>query len=237
VNEASPEYQVRVSPKARHLRLKMTLQRGLEVIAPRGFDHRRIPSLLVRKRHWIESTRQRLDEQRKFFEPEPPGKLPDHVLLKALGETWRVDYREAKTRWAAVFRQSADRVVIRGDIENAAACKSALRRWLARRCHDALVPWLREISREQHLPFGRTLVKMQKTRWASCSRHKTVSLNLKLLFLPPELVRYVFVHELCHTVHMSHSREFWRFLMSKEPGYKELDQQLRRAWRLVPVWV
>ena len=115
--------------------------------------------------------------------------------------------------------------------------RSVLRRWLARRCHDALVPWLREISREKHLPFGRTLVKMQKTRWASCSRHQTVSLNMKLLFLPPELVRYVFVHELCHTVHMNHSREFWRFLAAKEPGYKELDSQLRTAWRLVPAWI
>jgi predicted metal-dependent hydrolase len=102
---------------------------------------------------------------------------------------------------------------------------------------DALVPWLREISREKHLPFGRTLMKMQKTRWASCSRHRTVSLNVKLLFLPPELVRYVFVHELCHTVHMNHSREFWRFLAVKEPGYKELDKQLRTAWRLVPAWI
>jgi hypothetical protein len=70
---------------------------------------------------------------------------------------------------------------------------------------------------------------MQKTRWASCSRHRTVSLNMKLLFLPPELVRYVFVHELCHTVHMNHSREFWRFLAVKEPRYKELDKQLRTA--------
>ncbi len=60
---------------------------------------------------------------------------------------------------------------------------------------------------------------------------------MKLLFLPPELVRYVFVHELCHTVHMNHSREFWRFLAVKEPGYMELDKQLRTAWRLVPAWL
>jgi predicted metal-dependent hydrolase len=237
VSVAALQYAVKVSPKARNLRLKLTLQRGLEVIVPRGFDPQRIPGLLSRKKHWIESAQRRLQEQRKFFKPKPLGELPDHVVLRALGETWRVEYREAQTPWAAAYRQSQDRLVIRGNVENVAACQDALRRWLARRCHDAMVPWLREISREKRLPFGRTLVKMQKTRWASCSRHRTVSLNLKLLFLPPELVRYVFVHELCHTVHMNHSREFWRVLAVKEPGYMELDKQLRTAWRLVPAWI
>jgi hypothetical protein len=35
---------------------------------------------------------------------------------------------------------------------------------------------------------GRAYIKRQKTRWASCSRHKTISLNAKLLFLPSEIV-------------------------------------------------
>lgn len=123
MSAAALQYAVKVSPKARNLRLKMTLQRGLEVIVPRGFDPQRIPALLSRKKHWIESTQRRFQEQRKFFEPEPPGKLPDHVVLRALGETWRVEYREAKTRWAAVYRESEDRVVIRGSVEKAAACQ------------------------------------------------------------------------------------------------------------------
>lgn len=66
---------------------------------------------------------------------------------------------------------------------------------------------------------------------------KARSLNLKLLFLPPVLVRSVFVHELCHTVHMNHSRKYWRFLMATEPNCIALDKQLRTAWRLVPAWV
>lgn len=231
------KYAVRVSPKARHVRLKMTVKHGLEVVVPRGFDQARIPAVLQRKKRWIESTHQRLEEHRKFFEPEPPGKLPDHITLPAIGEEWRVEYREAKVRWAVARRVSNDRLVVTGNTENERECKLALKRWLSRRCHDSLVTWLRDVSRETGLPFGRATVKMQKTRWASCSRHKTISLNLKLLFLQPALVRYVFIHELCHRVHMNHSNKYWRFLMAKEPNCMALDKQLRTAWRNVPAWV
>src|SRR6266487_4562114 len=106
VSMAMSQYAVRVSPKAQHVRLKMTVKHGLEVVVPRGFDQARIPAVLQRKQRWIESTHQRLEEHRKFFQPEPPGKLPDHISLPAVGEDWRVEYREAKARWATARRLS-----------------------------------------------------------------------------------------------------------------------------------
>jgi predicted metal-dependent hydrolase len=87
------------------------------------------------------------------------------------------------------------------------------------------------------MPLRGLLVKNQRTRWASCSAKKNLSLNTKLLFLSPDLVRYVLIHELCHTVYMDHSKEFWRFVASHEPGYKALDQALREAWKTVPDWM
>jgi predicted metal-dependent hydrolase len=64
-----------------------------------------------------------------------------------------------------------------------------------------------------------------------------ISLNYKLLFLPPEVVRYVFVHELCHTIHMNHSTAFWNLVAEKEPDYECLDTELQNVWRYVPAWV
>src|SRR5437660_1296677 len=73
-------------------------------------------------------------------------------------------------------------------------------------------------------------------RWARRSASKNLSLNTKLLFLSPDLVRYVLIHELCHTVHMNHSGDFWRLVACHEPGYRVLDQALRAAWKTVPQW-
>ena len=99
-----------------------------------------------------------------------------------------------------------------------------------------MVPWLERTSDELELPFVRAIVRGQKTRWGSCSTQKTISLNYKLLFLPDELARYLFVHELCHTRHLNHSARFWRLVQSREPNYERLENQLTDAWRYVPLW-
>jgi predicted metal-dependent hydrolase len=57
------------------------------------------------------------------------------------------------------------------------------------------------------------------------------------LFLPPELVNYVLVHELCHTKHLNHSPIFWRLVASYLPEYRQSDRQLRDAGRRMPEWL
>lgn len=237
VSSALSEYTVRESPRAKHLRLKLSLQKGLEVIVPKGFDRSRIPEILMKKKRWIQSTKGKIDQQAKFIIPESDIVLPDHISLRAIGESWRLHYQDGKARWAGAYENGTDQLLIRGNIENKTACKTALRRWLARKAHATLVPWLQQVGLDNSLKFNRFYIKCQKTRWASCSRHKSISLNLKLLFLPRDLVRYVFLHELCHTIYMNHSKKYWNLLVSKEPGYIALDQELRNAWRLVPSWI
>ncbi|MCI0617957.1 M48 family metallopeptidase, partial [bacterium] len=174
---------------------------------------------------------------RKFFVPEPPGKVPERIVLRAIGQEWGVDYRPTAAPWVAAVEREGNRLLIYGDIEDATKCKQALGRWLSRKAHEHLVPWLRRMADEKKFGLKRILVKNQRVRWASCSRHKTISLNQKLLFLPSHLVRYVFIHELCHTVYLNHSQRFWAFVHEHEPEYKKSDEELRNAWRNLPAWV
>jgi predicted metal-dependent hydrolase len=63
-----------------------------------------------------------------------------------------------------------------------------------------------------------------------------VSLNAALLFLEPPVVRYLFVHELCHLIALNHSRRFWAAVARYEPNYEALDRRLSEAWHEIPLW-
>ena len=71
---------------------------------------------------------------------------------------------------------------------------------------------------ELNYSVERVVIRCQRTRWGSCSTRGTVSLNCSLVFLRPEVVRYLFMHELAHTRHMNHSPGFWRLVESARAG-------------------
>jgi predicted metal-dependent hydrolase len=182
------EYIVRESQRAKHVRLKVSLYDGsLTVVVPRGFDRRTIPEILQEKEAWINRTRLRIVRQREQAGADPPGALPERVRLRAVREDWRLVYHPGHERFVSATESDDSVLVVDGRVRDTKLCEQVLRRWVAGRARKHLVPWLAALSAEHMLPVGRTAVRAQRTRWASCSRRKTISLNKKLLFLPPSL--------------------------------------------------
>jgi predicted metal-dependent hydrolase len=230
-------YQVRVSTRAKHPRLKMSAREGLVVVVPDGFEEARIPSVVEGKREWIRRTEARLREQVKFLGPQPPGLPPERISLRAIGQEWSVAYRQTEGAGVTAVERRGQQLLVYGDIEDDARVVASLRRWLSRKTREHVAPWLASLGRERGLGVAGIAIRSQRTRWASCSAKGTISLNLRLLFLPQELVRYALLHELAHIREMSHSRRYWTLLQSLEPNYRALDDELSAGWRLVPDWV
>jgi hypothetical protein len=67
----------------------------------------------------------------------------------------------------------------------------------------------------------------QSSLWGSCTRAGVVSLSWRLLLAPPEVFRYVVVHELAHLVHHNHSARFWALVERQMPEYESLRIWLR----------
>jgi predicted metal-dependent hydrolase len=127
-------------------------------------------------------------------------------------------------------------LAVSGPRSRPALLRHALQRFLMREAHAALGPWLARVASASGLAYERLQIRRQRTRWGSCSRSGTISLNACLLFQPPDVANYLLIHELAHTRHMNHSRRFWRLVESLEPRWRELDAALTRGWREVPAW-
>jgi predicted metal-dependent hydrolase len=83
-----------------------------------------------------------------------------------------------------------------------------LQHWLKLEARLHLPDWLELVAQDTGHRYRRVSVRLQRSRWGSCSSTGTISLNAKPLMLPPDAVHYVLVHELSHTVHRNHSRAF-----------------------------
>ncbi|MBR1669869.1 MAG: M48 family metallopeptidase [Butyrivibrio sp.] len=84
---------------------------------------------------------------------------------------------------------------------------------------------VRHYAEQMGLTYGRITIRMQKSRWGSCSSKGNLNFNCLLMRTPDEIIDYVVVHELCHLKEMNHSPRFWAEVEKVLPDYKD-----RRKW-------
>lgn len=232
-----PAYTVRHSKRATRVSLRVLPGRGVEVVLPQGVDPARAHGFVKAKAGWLRKTLRRLE-----MEQDAPAVLPQSVHLQAVARRWEVRYSHGASPGLQLM-ENAGCLQFLGTSAHAdkqtrehAHCQ-LLQQWLKQRGRQHLPLLVRELEAQTGLACRAVQVRLQRTRWGSCSSRKTLSLNASLLFLPPTLMRHVLLHELCHTRLLNHSADFWRLLLKVDPHAREHDAMLATAWRHVPGWV
>jgi predicted metal-dependent hydrolase len=234
---------IRESRRARRLILQVVPPHTLEVVVPKGTRPHAVEAFVRENRRWIEQARAELAER---FTGER-AELPSRVDLAAIGRATSITYTspgEGATDNAAAgtsrrphVRAAGEGLIVASADRSGRQARRMLRDWLLREARAHLEPWLwREAERVGVRP-SRVQIRLQRTRWGSCSARGTISLNAALLLLEPPLVRYLLVHELCHLRRMSHSARYWRDVERFEPDYRSLDRALADAWTCIPLWL
>ncbi|MDR1679114.1 MAG: M48 family metallopeptidase [Prevotellaceae bacterium] len=101
--------------------------------------------------------------------------------------------------------------------------------FLRKEAKRLLPPRLKQLANLHGFSFTDVKIQSSRTRWGSCSGRKSINLSYFLLSMPPNLIDYVLLHELCHTVEMNHGERFWA-LMDKVTGNraKALRREVKR---------
>ncbi len=223
-------WRVRSSERARRLTVRVLPGGLVEIVVPRGTRPCAVEQFVTRHRRWIERT---LDLYRPAEASGADG-LPSRIHFPATGRKYVVLYGAGGSPPRLYAGDGSIRLT--GPADRPALLRHALQRFLMRESHATLGQWLSQLSTATGLRFQRLQIRRQRTRWGSCSRNGTISLNACLLFQRAEVVRYLLFHELAHTRHMNHSRRFWRLVQQLEPQWRDFDAALTRGWREVPSW-
>ena len=229
----TPGLAVRESARAKRLSIKVFPRGRVEVVVPRRTRPEVVQAFISEHRDWIHKSREAFAK----LHPPEPFVLPHLIDLKAIGQKFRIRYERQTGKKSIRFRCHNNVVVLSGRTGDDKLCVEALKRWLASTAKSEIGPRLKALSVRTENPYKKMHVRGQRTCWGSHSSRGTISINYCLLFLEPDLLHYLMIHELCHAQHMNHSRRFWQRVGRFEPDYKRLDRALSDSWRQIPSWL
>jgi predicted metal-dependent hydrolase len=191
------------------------------VCAPETAPLEQIKKIIVKKAAWI------LRQQQELKTYPPP--LSARVYVS--GESYRYLGRQYRLK---VLLEAPESVKLtRGFLEvrslNQTRVEKLLKNWFRARAetifNERMNHCLERVKAFGVLHSGEFKLKQMKQRWGSCSK-SSIYLNPQLVAAPKECIDYVLIHELVHTVHWHHRKDFYALLARCCPNWQELKKQL-----------
>ena len=207
-------------PRARRYLLRLRPDGVARVTIPRRGTIAAARDFAARNVGWLEQQWQLLSNR-----PTVGSGWPVGTEIYFRGEMVRVESAAAdQIRFGSEQLQVADVTVdLRPVIQN------HLRQLAA----QELPPRVRELAIGQGVEVARISIRNQKSRWGSCSRRGTISLNWRLIQTPAFVRDYIILHELAHRRHMNHSDKFWQEVERMCPDYLVAERWLKQNAKLM----
>lgn len=210
-----PDNYILIRKEVKHARLRVSEDGQVRIIAPPAFSEEDIAAMLKKKAKWI-------DSNLKYFNGMATIELQRNQLL-LFGNRYSYFY-------VTTFAQ---KVIVDHEHKTISSQKDLLdpiiqEKWYRKVAKKHLTKRTKELSEKMKLSFNKLFIRESKTKWGNCSKNQNLSLNWKLIKAPDYVIDYIIIHELLHTVVMSHTHKFWTLLKSYYPDYKESIKWLEK---------
>ena len=203
-----PDNYILIRKEVKHARLRVSEDGRVRIIAPPAFSEEDITAMLKKKAKWI-------DKNVKYFNGMSKIELQRNQLL-LFGNRYSYFYDTSYAQKVVVDHEHKT-IISQKDLLDLKTQNN----WYRKIAKKHLTKRTKDLSTKMKLPFNKLFIRESKTKWGNCSRDKNISLNWKLIKAPDYVIDYIIIHELLHTVVMSHTHKFWTLLKSYFPDYKE----------------
>lgn len=190
---------------------------SLVVRAPLRATKRQIEELVEQKERWIRA-------KQDFARSAPriqPKTFSQGEQFMYLGKLYPLHIRDI-TRKDLVLE---DRFILPGNALPQAAILFS--NWYRRQALMVISNRVELYARQIGLTYQQVRISSARTRWGSCSSSGKLSFTWRLVMAPIEVIDYVVVHELVHTLEHNHSRAFWIKVERIMPDYRQKMEWLK----------
>ncbi len=223
------EYTV-VRSKRKTFAISVGPDKGIVVKIPLYFPAADVEKLVMEKAAWIAEKYGQMKEQQKdrpvhFFES---GEV---FYYRGTGLVLNLIINRDRKR--IMVKKQAGTLLVVVPVAEKIAIKAAIEKWYRECAREVITDKVTYFQQFIGKPIGEIRIKEQKSRWGSCSSQGNLNFNWKIVMAPDEIIDYLVVHELCHRLHMNHSKEFWDSVGKIIPDYKKREQWLKENGNLL----
>jgi predicted metal-dependent hydrolase len=215
-------YELKRSHRTRSIRIRLRDDGALLVSAPLLVPRLFIDRFVQQSQSWIERQQQKLS-LKQMANPTIDWK---RGLVSIWGKLYTIRLAQTPQSDKVVLNEHV--CLVRPVTGLESDMKKTLLSWLKRSAEVEIVKKVHNFSQKMDTECGQISFGQQSSRWGSCSHDNNLRFNWRLVHFPDEVVEYVIIHELAHTIHHNHSQAFWNVVAIYCPSWKEQRRFLKR---------
>ncbi|MDH4129031.1 MAG: M48 family metallopeptidase [Spirochaetota bacterium] len=220
-------YSLRISNRAKYIRIVVSRKRGLEVVVPKSKVYIRIEDFLRSKSSWI---LKKLDYFNTNLISNPPNPLFENSLIPFLGDYFKlkndttISDKEIELKDKVIYLNLS---LLNKKKNPNLEIRFLLKKLLKNQAKIIINQRAKHYSSQLNVKFNRVTIRDQKTRWGSCSSLKNLNFNWRLIMAPIEVLDYIVIHEMVHIIELNHSKKYWKIVETNCPNYCEYEKWLK----------
>ena len=212
---------VKIDKEKKRKTISLQIKEKLILVkVPKYYSNDNINKLLYDKKKWIRKKIEEID--RYYKKKERKFLIGDKFFLYGVELTlMKTNSNQNEVTVADSFLN----LFFSGKVSN---LKKIIENWYKKESLEYLVLRTSFLAKIMNVKYNSVKIKNFKRRLGSCSYKNDIVYNWRIIMSPKEIIDYIIIHELCHTVHFNHSKNFWILVKEFSPDYKDHKSWLKK---------